>query len=172
MLVDKRLELIDSFELGRPRIALTEHVQAANFILNAHVAYSNPTWSKSRVKTNLTVLSSATTLNPSSKESIINSEGILDSTLFAQLVANAEFNKESQTDQWYGKYKSVLENLGWIVTNFNFEEGKLQSQEENHNGCFSVDVLVTEHMSQILPTGEIELVKRTIESIQARRNCP
>jgi hypothetical protein len=46
---------------------------------------------------------------------------VLNSTLLAQLAANKKFNRESETEQWYGFYREVLENVGWVITSFAFQ---------------------------------------------------
>lgn len=46
---------------------------------------------------------------------------VLNSTLLAQLAANKKYDREKATEQWYGFYREVLENLGWVVGNFGFK---------------------------------------------------
>lgn len=48
-------------------------------------------------------------------------EDVLNSTLLAQLAANKKYDREIQTEQWYKFYREVLENVGWVVTNFGFQ---------------------------------------------------
>lgn len=45
---------------------------------------------------------------------------VLNSTLLAQLAANAAYDRETATEQWYQKYREVLENIGWVITSFSF----------------------------------------------------
>ena len=52
---------------------------------------------------------------------VARQEDVLNSTLLAQLAANKVFDRESQTEQWYGYYRNVLENIGWVITNFAFQ---------------------------------------------------
>ncbi|MBX8477645.1 hypothetical protein K5D38_22960 [Pseudomonas cichorii] len=49
-----------------------------------------------------------------------NKEDVMDSFLFATLVANKAFNPESQTQLWYGKYNEVLAKLGWLSVNWSY----------------------------------------------------
>ncbi|WP_268798161.1 hypothetical protein [Pseudomonas huanghezhanensis] len=49
-------------------------------------------------------------------------EDIMDSLLFASLVANKAFNQKNHRVQWYAKYIEVLTVLGWISTNWNYEQ--------------------------------------------------
>lgn len=47
-------------------------------------------------------------------------EDVLNSTLLAQLAANKAFDRETKTKEWYGKYHEVLENIGWVISAFDF----------------------------------------------------
>ncbi|KPW28751.1 hypothetical protein ALP45_02434 [Pseudomonas coronafaciens pv. atropurpurea] len=47
-------------------------------------------------------------------------EDVMDSFLFATLVANKAFNPETQGDQWYDKFNEVLSRLGWLSTHWNY----------------------------------------------------
>ncbi|HXT68427.1 MAG TPA: hypothetical protein VN700_01625 [Vicinamibacterales bacterium] len=50
----------------------------------------------------------------------VKQQDVLNSTLLAQLAANKKFDRETQTEQWYGFYRQVLENVGWVVQSFSF----------------------------------------------------
>ncbi len=43
---------------------------------------------------------------------------MLNSTLFAQLAANKQHDRQNDSGAWYDRYKSVLENIGWTVPHF------------------------------------------------------
>ena len=43
---------------------------------------------------------------------------VINSTLLAQLAANKQYDRQNNVDQWYGYYKTVLEQVGWTVQNF------------------------------------------------------
>ncbi|KOP53785.1 Uncharacterized protein ALO43_05004 [Pseudomonas tremae] len=47
-------------------------------------------------------------------------EDVMDSFLFATLVANKAFNPETQGNQWYDKFNEVLSRLGWLSTHWNY----------------------------------------------------
>lgn len=49
-----------------------------------------------------------------------NKDDVMDSFLFATLVANKAFNPETQSDQWNDLFKEVLSNLGWLPTQWNY----------------------------------------------------
>ncbi|MBD8598892.1 hypothetical protein QWI18_14470 [Pseudomonas sp. W2Oct36] len=49
-----------------------------------------------------------------------NKDDVIDSLLFATLVANKAFNPEKQSEQWYQQYNKVLTTLGWFSTNWRY----------------------------------------------------
>ena len=49
-----------------------------------------------------------------------NREDIMDSFLFATLVANKAFNPETQNQLWYGKFNEVLKHSGWLSTGWSY----------------------------------------------------
>lgn len=57
-----------------------------------------------------------------------NKEDIMDSLLFASLVANKAFNQKTHRVEWYEKYTKVLTTLGWLPTNVQFEASRASAQ--------------------------------------------
>lgn len=49
-----------------------------------------------------------------------NKEDVMDSLLFATLVANKAANPESQSDKWYQQFNNVLSTLGWFSTHWRY----------------------------------------------------
>ncbi|MDY0388635.1 MAG: hypothetical protein RBT65_16230, partial [Methanolobus sp.] len=49
---------------------------------------------------------------------------VLDSILLAQLHANHEYSRFNQPIDWYKCYVEVLDNIGWVIQDFNFDELK------------------------------------------------
>jgi len=49
---------------------------------------------------------------------------VLDSVLLAQLHANHEYSRFNQPIDWYKCYVEVLNNIGWAIQDFNFDELK------------------------------------------------
>ena len=47
-------------------------------------------------------------------------QDVMNSFLFATLVANKAFSSETQGDQWYDKFNEVLSNVGWLSTHWNY----------------------------------------------------
>jgi len=70
-------------------------------------------------------------------------EDVLNSTLLAQLAANKAWNREEQTVQWYDKYHEVLENIGWVISGFEFSKYKASGSQ------FEVEQVVLEVLAAI-----------------------
>ncbi|KTB57666.1 hypothetical protein [Pseudomonas syringae] len=49
-----------------------------------------------------------------------NKDDVMNSFLFATLVANRAFSAETQSDQWYDKFNEVLSKIGWLSTHWNY----------------------------------------------------
>ncbi|SEQ81683.1 hypothetical protein SAMN03159444_02526 [Pseudomonas sp. NFACC02] len=49
-----------------------------------------------------------------------NREDVMDSFLFATLVANKKYNPETQTAEWYGLFNKVLSKVGWLSRSWNY----------------------------------------------------
>ena len=49
-------------------------------------------------------------------------QDILDATLLAQLYADTKSNRERDIKKWYGFYKEVLENLGFVIENVEVQQ--------------------------------------------------
>ncbi|MBM0209070.1 hypothetical protein ALQ72_00547 [Pseudomonas syringae pv. maculicola] len=47
-------------------------------------------------------------------------DDVMNSFLFATLVAKKAFDAETQGDQWYDKFNEVLSKLGWLSTHWNY----------------------------------------------------
>lgn len=49
-----------------------------------------------------------------------NKEDVMDSLLFATLVANKAANPETESDRWYQQFNTVLATLGWFSSNWRY----------------------------------------------------
>jgi hypothetical protein len=49
-----------------------------------------------------------------------NKEDVMDSLLFATLVANKAFNPETQSAEWYTRFTKVLSAVGWFSKSWSF----------------------------------------------------
>ena len=86
---------------------------------------------------------------------------VLNSTLLAQLAANQKFNRETQTVEWYGFYRNVLENVGWVIESFAFS--KYNASGSN----FSMDKVVLDLIAAIATQDEVAVVQATIDALKA-----
>ncbi|KPX44414.1 Uncharacterized protein ALO68_02963 [Pseudomonas syringae pv. helianthi] len=55
-------------------------------------------------------------------------EDVMDSFLFATLVANKAFNAETQAEKWYGKFNEALSRAGWLSTRWNYARYRATQQ--------------------------------------------
>lgn len=49
-----------------------------------------------------------------------NKEDVMDSFLFATLVANKAFNPETQSAEWYTRFNKVLSTVGWFSNSWSY----------------------------------------------------
>ncbi len=49
-----------------------------------------------------------------------NKEDVMDSFLFATLVANKAFNPETQSLEWYARFNKVLATVGWVSASWSY----------------------------------------------------
>ncbi|WP_122572895.1 hypothetical protein [Pseudomonas viridiflava] len=57
-----------------------------------------------------------------------NREDVMDSLLYATLVANNKFNPEVQSDLWYALFNKVLTSVGWLSTNWSYARYRATQQ--------------------------------------------
>jgi len=88
----------------------------------------------------------------------------LNSTLLAQLAANKKFDRENDTVNWYNFYKTVLENVGWTLQNFNFTK-------YNASGAsFTMDKVVLDLIAAIATGDEVATLQATLDAMRALSN--
>jgi len=86
---------------------------------------------------------------------------VLNSTLLAQLAANKKYDREKDTKEWYGFYRTVLENVGWVAQAFNFQKYHASGS------TFTVDKVVVEILAAIATENEIAVVTETMNALKA-----
>ncbi|CDO69244.1 hypothetical protein BN946_scf185042.g146 [Trametes cinnabarina] len=89
---------------------------------------------------------------------------VLNSTLFAQLSANKMADPHNDRISWFGHFKSVLENLGWVVPAWNDEDF------HDANSIGSVDQLILRLAQDYLSAGEFALFQTVIDSLKEAKN--
>lgn len=85
---------------------------------------------------------------------------VMNGTLFAQLAANARFDRADDPINWAKFYSKVLEMLGWIVPEFTFF--KLRSGGVR----FSMDSAVLKVLRALLTQDQLTLVEAGFEALQ------
>ncbi|RDX51547.1 hypothetical protein OH76DRAFT_301409 [Lentinus brumalis] len=89
---------------------------------------------------------------------------VLNSTLFAQLAANKQYDRQNQTTDWYDYYKYVLETVGWNVQGFDF------AHLTDANSYLTVDNLLLKLAAAYLSGGELDLFKSMLDSLKDAKN--
>ncbi len=85
---------------------------------------------------------------------------VLNSTLLAQLAANKKFDREKQTGEWYGFYRTVLENVGWVVEKFEF------TRYNAVGTTFTVEQVVLEIVGALLTGNQLAIVTATLNALK------
>ena len=91
---------------------------------------------------------------------------VLNSTLFAQLAADKKFNRQRQAEKWFEFYQFVLSKLGWNIQEYHFEEYK------SHGEKMQISEEIVSILRATLSKDELEVVERTIKSLQSSENEP
>ena len=91
-------------------------------------------------------------------------QDILDATLFAQLAADKQYDREKDTQNWYKFYINVLGNIGFAVQGFNFQEYK------SKGGSFVMSEVVLQILAAIATGGQSAVIQATLIALQGMSN--
>lgn len=83
---------------------------------------------------------------------------ILNSILFAQLAASAQYDREDEPVEWYGFYRFVLENVGWVIPNYEFKGFSGESTS------FTAQEAILDLIAALAGQSGLDLVKSTLSS--------
>ena len=83
---------------------------------------------------------------------------VLNTTLLAQLAANKKFDRETDTVNWYKFYRSVLENVGWVLQDFDFTE------YSTSGNVFTMDQAVLSILAAVAAQNEFLVIKAAIDA--------
>lgn len=87
---------------------------------------------------------------------------VLNSTLLAQLAANKAFSRDADCENWYKKYREVLESIGWVINNFSFTEF------DSHGNSFQMSDVVINILKSIAGgAGRAEIAQAAIDALKA-----
>lgn len=92
--------------------------------------------------------------------SVQHKQDVLNSTLLAQLAANKKYDREKQTKEWYAYYRSVLEQVGWVVSEWHFTRYQAAA------AAFQVDTVVLQILTAIATGNEIALAIAVMEALK------
>ncbi|KAG8714879.1 hypothetical protein FRC09_017153 [Ceratobasidium sp. 395] len=85
---------------------------------------------------------------------------VLNTLLFAQLVADGQADRQKEPDQWYAVFRDVLETIGWVITGFNFVEKNLS------NMAVSVASMVINSLQANLTAPQLAAVQRVVDFLR------
>ena len=86
---------------------------------------------------------------------------VKNSCLLAQLAANKKFDREDQTHEWYSFYAEVLENVGWVVSQFDFKE------MSSLDGSMEASVLMLEILAAACTGDELRAIQAAVDAFKA-----
>lgn len=89
-----------------------------------------------------------------------NKDDILNSVLFCSLAADYQYNKLTQTDEWYDYYGDTMEKIGWVMQNFTFEHYHPGS------GTFSIDKVVLDILAAIASEDELVIAQQLLAALK------
>lgn len=91
-------------------------------------------------------------------------EDVLNSTLLAQLAANKAFDREKDTENWYKKYREVLEKVGWVISDFDFTKYKAEGT------TFEISKVMLDILAAIASENAMLVTKSAIDAVKALDN--
>lgn len=85
----------------------------------------------------------------------------LNSTLYAQLGANAAYDRINNAVDWYNKYIEILENIGWVIQSFAF------TKYDGNAASFEVDTVLIELLAALMTEDEELVLTEAINALKA-----
>lgn len=77
-------------------------------------------------------------------------EDVFNSLLFSQLSADKSYQRHTAPDKWYGHFKSILQEIGWILSN-----------SRNY-----FDVKIPEHPTFVMPSVAVNMMEKNDSSAE------
>ena len=87
-------------------------------------------------------------------------DDVLNAALFGQLAAEYQYNRETQTVEWYNYYSNVMEKIGWVMQDFDFQHYQV------NGGKFSMDKVVIDILSAIATGNEIVVAQEVLAALK------
>ena len=150
--VDERTDFIDNLELADPATLGIHPITRG--------ADAGPDYDKDA----FVVLGATVTVTPSTvpgrEITQQNKEDVLNSQLLAQLAATKKFDRETQAMEWYKAYRSVLENIGWVIKAYEFKSRDMR------DSSFTADQVVLEVLKSIVSDDVLGLIGSTFKALK------
>ncbi len=87
-------------------------------------------------------------------------QDVNNSTLLAALAANYQYDRETQTEDWYRYYQNVLENLGWDIQSFGF------ARYTEDDKSIKLDKSALAIISAMASGNELTVLEQTLEALE------
>lgn len=87
-------------------------------------------------------------------------QDILDATLFAQLGADRQYNREKDSENWYKFYINILSNIGFTMKGFSFIEYK------SSGGTLVMSEAVIQILAAVATGGQSLIIEATLTALQ------
>jgi len=84
---------------------------------------------------------------------------VLNSTLFAQLAANAAHSRFTDFEDWYEDYVNILNQVGWDIQGFNLTQFNSAATD------FQISTVVLDVLAAVVGDEEVDLVGRVLENL-------
>ena len=88
-------------------------------------------------------------------------DDVLNAALFSQLAAEYKYDREKETDEWYKYYAYVLENIGWVMQDFQFQE------YQAGGGKFTMDKVVLDILGAIATDSEVAVAEEVLNALKS-----
>ncbi|KAF9476396.1 hypothetical protein BDN70DRAFT_882497 [Pholiota conissans] len=88
-------------------------------------------------------------------------QDVMNSILFAQLAASAQYDRCSQPKDWYQFYTNILGNVGWVTTQHNIEDIVLDKDQP-----VRVDQFIIDYLNDKMDAVQLASMKRLITALQ------
>jgi hypothetical protein len=88
-------------------------------------------------------------------------QDVIDSMLLGQLAASARWDRESRPLDWYKYYRTVMENVGWVVPSYQW--ARISSGASQ----FTMDAAILKLLQAICSPNELETIKAAVEAVKA-----
>lgn len=92
-------------------------------------------------------------------------QDILDGTLFAQLSADKNYDRETDVVSWYSYYEYVLENLGFQIVPFVFDR-----YQNGSGNSTTMNKVVLDVLASISTPNQTAVIKETLSIMQSMKS--